>query len=166
MELFRPDAGLFFWMALTFGVVLFLLWKYAWPFIIGAIHDREHYISDSISAADKAQKRLKDIEREGSELLAKAHEEQIRILQEGKIIKDKTVNEAKLIAREEAAKIVEEARRTIRKETEEAQDSIYRQAAELSIELAEKILRRELSDRVAQNELIDRMVDEIKSKEH
>ena len=164
MELFRPDAGLFFWMLLTFGIVLFLLWKYAWPSIIRAIHERERYISESISAADKAQKRFKDIENEGNKLLAKTQEEQIRILQEGKIIRDRTVNEAKQIAKEEAEKVIEEAHRTILKEREEMQDSIYRQAVELSVELAEKILRRELSDKNTQNELIDRMVDEIKNK--
>ena len=165
MELFRPDAGLFFWMALTFGVVLFLLWRYAWPSIIGAIDERERYISESISAADEALKKLKDIEQEGIDLLAKAHEEQMHILHEGKAIKDKTIDEAKHIAREEAEKIMEDARRTIQREWDEAQNSIYRQAAELSIVLAEKILRRELSNKTDQNELIDRMVEELKVKE-
>ena len=160
-----PDTGLAFWMILTFGIVLFLLWRYAWPSIINALNERERYISESISAADQAQARLKALEQEGNELLAKAREEQIHILQEGKIIKDKTVSEAKKIAREEAGKIIEEARHTVIKEREEAQEDIRREIAELSIELAAKILRRELSSKEQNDELINRMIDELKAKE-
>ena len=165
MELFRPDTGLAFWMILTFGIVLFLLWKYAWPFIIKAIGERERYISESITAADQAQTRFEEIEKEGAKLLARAREEQIQILQEGKIIRDRTVNEAKQIAREEAAKIVEEARRTIVKEKEESKEYIRRQVIEMSVEFAGKILRRELSDEAVRDGLLNQLIDEIKTKE-
>jgi ATP synthase, F0 subunit b len=164
MELFRPDTGLAFWMILVFGIVFFVLWKYAWPFIIKAIGERERYISESITAADEAQVRLQEIERERIELLAKAREEQIQILQEGKIIRDKTVNEAKQIAREEAEKIVEEARRTIVKEREELKEEVRREVIEMSVEIAGKVLRRELSDKAVRDGLLISLIDEIEPK--
>ena len=164
MELFRPDTGLAFWMILVFGIVFFLLWKYAWPAIINSIGERERYISESITAADQAQVKLQNLEKEGEELLAKAREEQIHILQEGKIIKDRTVNEAKQVAREEAEKIMEEARRTILKEREEAKEDVRRQVIEMSVEIAGKILRQELSDKVKSDTLLDKMIDEISVK--
>jgi len=165
MELFRPDTGLAFWMILVFGIVFFLLWKFAWPSIIKTLGERERYISESITAADKAQARFKEIEKEGVELLAKAREEQIQILQEGKVIRDRTVNEAKQIAKEEAEKILEEARRTVVKEREELKEELRKEVIETSVALAGKILRKELSNKAIRDGLLNKLIDEIETKD-
>ena len=161
MELFNPDIGLAFWLLISFGIVVFLLGKYAWPAIMNAIHQREQYISDSITAANEAQERLKNIQKEGNDLLDKAREEQIRIVQEAKKVKDKTIAEAKDLAKQEADKVLEKARLAIQKEKEDALREIKQQVALLSLEIAEKILRRDLSDKDAQVDLINKMLDEI-----
>lgn len=161
MELFNPDIGLAFWMLVSFGIVVFLLGKYAWPAIMSAIHAREQYISESIAAADEAQQRLKNIQQEGNALIEKAREEQIQILQEGKRIKDKTINEARDLAKQEAEKVMEKARLSIQKEKEDALLEIRQQIVTLSLEVTEKVLRKNLESDGAQMELINKMLDEI-----
>ena len=161
MELFNPDIGLAFWMLVSFGIVVFLLGKYAWPSIMNAIRSREQYITDSITAADEAQEKLKNIQKEGNELIEKAREEQIRILQEAKKIKDATISEAKTLAKQETEKIMEKAKLAIEKEKEEALYEIRKQIAILSLDIAEKILRKDLENKDAQTDLINRMLDEF-----
>ncbi|MDR1055323.1 MAG: F0F1 ATP synthase subunit B [Prevotellaceae bacterium] len=161
MELFNPDIGLAFWMLVSFGIVVFLLGKYVWPTIMNAIHAREQYIVESITAADEAQEKLKNIQKEGNELIAKAREEQIQILQDAKKIKDKTINEARDLAKQETEKVMEKARQTIQKEKENALREIRRQVAFLSLDIAEKILRKDLDNKNAQMDLANRILDEI-----
>lgn len=161
MELFNPDFGLAFWMLISFGIVVILLGKYAWPAIMNAIHAREQHISDSITAADEAQERIKNIQKEGNQLIEKAREEQIRILQEAKKIKDSTINEAKAQAKLEAEKVMEKARLAIQKEKEDALLEIRQNVASLSLEIAEKVLRKDLDNKDAQMDLINRMLDDI-----
>lgn len=161
MELFNPDIGLAFWMLVSFGIVVFLLGKYAWPAIMTAIHAREQYIAESLTAADEAQERLKNIQKEGNALMDKAREEQLAILQEAKKIKDKTINEAKEQAKKEAEKVMEKAQQAIQKEKEKALLEIRQQVASLSLEVAEKVLRKDLDNDNAQMDLINKMLDEI-----
>ena len=161
MSLLTPDFGLVFWMLLCFLIVLFILGKYGWPVIIGMINKRGEYIEESLKAAHEANERLQNIKAEGEKILAEAKSEQINILREATKVKEQMISDAKDKAQIEAEKIVENAKVTIVREKENAIKEIRSQVAELSVDIAEKVLRRELADEKSQVEMINKLLDEI-----
>ena len=161
MSLLTPDFGLVFWMLLCFLIVLFILGKYGWPVIIGMINKRGDYIEESLKAAHEANERLQNIKAEGERILAEAKSEQINILREATKVKEQMISDAKDKAQIEAERIVENAKVTIGREKENAIKEIRSQVAELSVDIAEKVLRRELADEKSQVEMINKLLDEI-----
>ncbi len=160
MELFTPDIGLIIWMFIPFSVVFFVLAKYAWPAIMKGVDERGRFIDESIRSAKEANERLAGIKEEGDRLLAQTHDEQLRLLKEAAETRNSMIKEAKQQAAIEADKIVKEAREAIEKEKEAAVREVRRQVAELSIEIAEKVLRRDLENKPAQMELVNKLIDE------
>ncbi len=160
MELFTPDIGLIFWMIIPFGLVFFVLARFAWPVILKGVDKRASFIDDSLQAAKEANERLAGIKQESEQILAQAREEQLRLLKDGADMREQVIKEAKQHAAVEADKIMEEARLIIRKEREDAIRDIRTQVAELSIGIAEKILRKNLDSKPAQMELIQKLIDE------
>ncbi len=156
MSLLTPDFGLVFWMLL-----LFILGKYGWPVIIGMINKRGDYIEESLKAAHEANERLQNIKAEGEKILSQAKSEQINILKDAAKVKEQIIGDAKDRAQAEAEKIIENAKVAILKEKENAIKDIRMQVAELSIGIAEKVLRRELADEKSQTEMINTLLDEI-----
>jgi len=161
MSLLTPDFGLVFWMLLCFLIVLFILGKYGWPVIIGMINKRGDYIEDSLKAAHEANEKLQNIKIEGEKILSAAKGEQINILKQATKMKEQIIGDAKDKAQIEAEKIIENAKAAILKEKENAIKDIRTQVAELSIAIAEKVLRRELVDEKSQTEMINTLLDEI-----
>jgi F-type H+-transporting ATPase subunit b len=161
MSLLTPDFGLVFWMLLCFLIVLFILGKYGWPVIIGMINKRGEYIEESLKAAHEANERLQNIKAEGEKILSAAKGEQINILKEATKMKEQIIGDAKDKAQIEAEKIIENAKVAILREKENAIKDIRTQVAELSIGIAEKVLRRELADEKSQTEMINKLLDEI-----
>ncbi len=161
MSLLTPDFGLVFWMLLCFLIVLFILGKYGWPVIIGMINKRGDYIEESLKAAHEANERLQNIKAEGEKILSQAKSEQINILKDAAKVKEQIIGDAKDRAQAEAEKIIENAKVAILKEKENAIKDIRMQVAELSIGIAEKVLRRELADEKSQTEMINTLLDEI-----
>jgi len=161
MSLLTPDFGLVFWMLLCFLIVLFILGKYGWPVIIGMINKRGEYIEESLKAAHEANEKLQNIKAEGEKILSQAKGEQINILKEAAKIKEQIICDAKDRAQAEAEKIIENAQAAILREKENAIKDIRSQVAELSIDIAEKVLRRELADEKSQTEMINKLLDEI-----
>lgn len=147
-------------MLVAFGIVFFVLAKFGFPVIVGMVEKRKQYIDDSLKAAHEANERLVHIKEESESILAKAREEQANILKEAVETRKRIIQESKDQAGVEGNRILEEARKQIQKEKEDAIRDIRLQVSELSIDIAEKILRKNLDDEQKQNGLIDRLLDE------
>lgn len=163
MDLLIPSSGLLFWMSLTFLVVLCVLWKWGFPVIVNMVAERKAFIDDSLQKAREANERLANIQKEGESILQEAREKQALILKEAAATRDSIVEKAQQKAREESVKMLEEARNEIENEKQAAISEIRNQVAKLSILIAEKVVRKNLSDDKAQMELIDRMLDDVSS---
>ena len=161
MSLLTPEPGLFFWMLLCFGIVFFLLAKFGFPIIVDMVDKRKAFIDESLENAKRANLQLEHIKEEGDRILTEARSEQTKILREANEMRAKIVNDAKESANVEASKIMEEAKAGIQKEKELAMRDVKNQIASLSIDIAERVLRKELDDRPAQVELVDNLIKEI-----
>lgn len=164
MSFLVPETGLLFWMLLAFGVVFFVLYKYGFPVITSMIDERKRFIDDALQNAKKANEQLAGIQRRGDELLKSAHDEQARIIRDAVAAREKLLAEAREKAQMESEKILQETRAVIRQEKEDALREIRAQVAELSLAIAEKVMRKELeSDRQQQlyaKELADEAINE------
>ena len=160
MSLITPDFGLLFWMVVIFGLVFFLLAKFGFPIITKAVQQRSDYIADSLKSADEAQARLAGMAEEQKKMIEETRLEQSRILKEASESRDRIIAQAKEEAAAEASKLLEHAKVEIAAERESAIRDIRRQVAMISVEVAEKIVRKDLDGEDAQMSLIDRMVDE------
>ena len=145
-------------MLIAFLIVFFILAKKAWPMIMGAVEKRNAHISDSLLAAEEANNALAGIEQKKQETLAATQAEQLRIMKESQDLKNQVIEEAKAQARQEAEKIVAEARMKIEKEQAEAMANIKNEVIALSVDIAEKVLQRELSDKPAQSAYIEQLL--------
>ncbi|WP_300725403.1 F0F1 ATP synthase subunit B [uncultured Bacteroides sp.] len=161
MGLLTPDPGLLFWMVIVFAVVFFVLAKYGFPVVIKMVEDRKAYIDESLKAARAANEQLASIKAESDKILAQAHEEQARILNEAAATRDRIIRDAEDRARTEGARLMEEMKRQVEVEKECAIRDIRRQVAVLSVGIAEKVLRSKLADEMQQEELIDHMLDDM-----
>ena len=163
MSLLLPDSGLLFWMTLVFLVVFFILWKWGFPSIIKMVNERKEYIDESLAKAEEANLRLANIQKQGEELLMEAREKQAQILREASETRETIVGQAQEKAREESARILSEAKVEIESQKQAAIRDIRSQVADLSVQIAEKILHKELSGSAEQAQLIDRLLDEVAS---
>lgn len=166
MDLLIPDSGLLFWMTVVFIVVFLILWKWGFPVIVKMVNDRKEYIDGSLKKAREANEKLANIQKEGELLLQEAREKQSEILKEASATRDAIVEKAQEKARDEGARIVSDARTEIENEKQAAISEIRNQVAELSVQIAEKILREKLKGDKEQNELIDRLLDEVSSTDN
>lgn len=160
MSLLTPDLGLLFWMLVAFGVVFFILAKYGWPVIVGMVEERSNFINNSVKSAQEANLRLAQMKEMSEEILAKAREEQMQMLKEAGRTRDAIVAEAKNQAQREADKVMENALLAIEKQKQEALREMQQQIAILSIDIAEKVLRKELADQQQQKQLVDKLIEE------
>jgi len=160
MELVSPGIGLIFWSTLFFLVLLFILGKFAWPAILSAVRARNESIKQALKAADKAKEEMKQLQADNEKIIAEARQERDAMLREAKEIRDKLITEAREQASEEAKKIVKNARESIKAEKNAAINELKEQVAGLSVDIAEKILRKELSDSKAQKALVEKLIRE------
>lgn len=163
MSLITPDFGLIFWMTLIFAILLFLLAKFGFPVITKSVRERSEHIDESLRKAQEAEQRLSNLADEQKALIAKAQAESSRILKEAATTRDAMISQARADARSEADKILADARVQIAAEKESALRDIRREVAVLSVSVAEKILRKDLSTDASQMELLEKMVSEAKS---
>jgi len=162
MNLLTPDHGLLFWTLLSFLVVFFILAKYAWPAIVKGLKEREQSIADSLATAEKVRAEMAQLQSENEALLAKAREERGLMLKEARDTKDKIINEAKEQAKTEANKIIVEAQAAIETQKMAALTDVKNQVGKLVIEVAEKVLRRELNNKGEQENFIKQLSNEVK----
>ena len=165
MSFLLPDAGLLFWMLVVFGIVFFILSRYGFPAIIDMVNERKKFIDESVQSAKEANEKLAAINAESQAILKSAHDEQARLLREAATMRDELIKEARERAEKEGEKMLAETRRVIEMEKEDAVREIHRQVAILSVEIAQKILRRELSDDVKQESVIEQLINETISQE-
>ncbi|MCS7084936.1 MAG: F0F1 ATP synthase subunit B [Bacteroidia bacterium] len=162
MEIILPKFGLFFWTLVVFLTVFFLLKKFAWGPILKALHEREHNIESKLKAAAEAEARMKALTAENEKILQQAQNERAKILKEAAELKAQIVADARKEAQAEAAKELANARRAIESEKAAALAHIKQTAVQLSIEVAEKILRAELSDKSKHEQFARRLIEDIR----
>lgn len=161
MSLITPDFGLLVWMTLIFGIVFFVLAKWGFPMITDSVQKRADRINESIKKAREAEERLRNLDAEQDALVEKARKEQAAILKEAAASRDSLIEQAKVQARDEAAKILDQARTQIAAEKESALRDVRKEVAVLSVAVAEKVLRKDLDDDSSRDELLGRLIDEL-----
>lgn len=154
--------GLFSWNLIAFIVVFFILKKYAWKPILNSLHERETGIAEAIAAADKAKAEMAQLKSENEAILAQAREERAKIVKEAKEQSDKMVAEAKEKARAEYDRIVADAQLAITQQKNAALVDVKNQVGSLVIEVAEKVLMKELSNKDAQEAYIKSLTENVK----
>jgi len=162
MDLVTPELGLVFWTTVSFLILLFILRKFAWKPILGAISERELSIEDALSKAEAAKDEMARLTGENEELLKQARAERDLILREAKHVKDQIIAEAKNAAQKEGTRMIEKARIEIDNQTAIAMAGVKEQVASLSIEIAEKILRKQFEDQHKQEELVEDLLKKVK----
>lgn len=161
MDLLLPGIGLFSWTLLAFLIILFLLKKFAWSPILSALNERETSIANSIAAAEKMKLEMSKMQSESDQIMAEARQQQSIILKEAKEAKDKMINEAKDKAKEEAAKIIADANLQIEQQKNRAITEVKNQIGQLTVGVAEKILRKKLDNDPAQQQFIAELAENI-----
>ena len=162
MDLMIPDSGLLFWMTIIFAIVFFVLAKFGFPIITGMVEKRNKRISDSLEAARIAEEAIAHLTEEQERIISETRANQSKLLQEAASERDKMIAQAQDKAREEAQKIMDEARVRIQEEKEAALTEVRQEVAKLSIAIAEKVIRKELSSDASQKALVDKLLDELK----
>ena len=161
MELLTPDLGLIFWQLIGFLLLLFLLGKYAWRPILGALNERETSIEQALSAAEKAKAEMAQLKSENEKLLADARKEREAMLRDATAAANKLREEAREQASEESARIVADAQASIEVQKQAALAEIKHQVGDLSLVIAEKILREKLDDSEKQKDYVARLVNDL-----
>ena len=162
MELITPGIGLLFWMLLAFSVVLYILKKFAWKPILNALKERETSIEQALAAADKAKEQMAQLQADNEKIMAEARLERDKLLKEARELKDQIINEARVKAGEEGHKMLETARAAIQNERNAAVEQIRQMIANLSVDIAQKLLHKQLEDEKSQKELIEKVLNETK----
>lgn len=162
MGLLTPDTGTIIWTFIGFLVAFLILKKYGWKPILRIIKERDDSIANALSAAEKAKLEVSRLEANNEKVLAEARLERDKIIKEAREIKESLINDAKDLAKIESKKMIEEARESIKSEKTAAINDLKKQVAELSVDIAEKILSRELSDPLKQKDLVDRTLNDIR----
>jgi F-type H+-transporting ATPase subunit b len=161
MELVTPGIGLVFWMLLSFSIVLIILKKYAWRPVMDALKERENSIENAIKSAEKAKEEMARLQMDNKKIIDEARIERDRLIKEAREAKELIINEAKGQAVVEANKLIESARINIQNEKYAAINEMKNQIAVFSVEIAEKILSRELSNKDNQKELMNNLLNEM-----
>jgi len=161
MDLVLPGEGLLFWTTFVFIILLVLLKKFAWKPILGAVEERENNIQEALDSAKKATEKMSELTSQNENLLKEARIERDSILKEAKDAKNSIVAEAKSQATYVAAKVMEDAKSQIEMEKSKAVAELKSQVATLSIEIAEKIIKGELSDKAKQESLVNNLIEDV-----
>ncbi|MCF0244208.1 MAG: F0F1 ATP synthase subunit B [Bacteroidaceae bacterium] len=162
MDLLLPSEGLIFWMSLTFIIVFLILWKWGFPAIGNMIDERKKFIDESLAAAKEANEKLATIQQQGESILQEARAKQADILKEATATRAAIIAQAETKARNQGARMLDEAKAEIEAQKQAAINDIKKQVAELSVGIAEKILREKLNSDSSQEALIDKMLSEVK----
>ncbi|MFM2229908.1 MAG: hypothetical protein RL607_1166 [Bacteroidota bacterium] len=156
------EFGLFFWQVLIFVGLILLLKKFAWKPILDAVNEREEGIKNALQSAEQARKDMENLKSDNEKLLADARAERDTLLKEAREIKEKMINDAKADAQAQGEKMIEQAKAAIEGEKNAAMAELKNQVSALSLEIAEKLLKDELSNKEAQTKLVEKMLGDAK----
>ena len=160
-SILTPDLGLLFWMLLAFLVVFFLVAKFGFPVITEMVEERKKYIDESLQKANEANERLAGIQQESQRIITEARQHQTEILKQAKETGDQIIQNARHQADIESAKLIQNAKDQISAEKQKALSEINQTVADVSVVIAEKIIRQKLTNNDEQQKLIERMLDEV-----
>ena len=162
MDLVTPDIGLIFWTTVSFAILYFILAKFAWKPILGAVNEREKSIKDALSAAEKAKEEMVNLKADNEKILNEAKLQRESLLKEAREIKLKIIADAESEATEKANKLVETAKIAIENEKSAAMKELQNTVVDLSLNIAEKILSKELGNKEKQLKNIQDILDKTK----
>lgn len=154
--------GLFFWQMIIFVGLILLLKKFAWKPILDAVNEREEGIKQALLSAKNAKQEMQNLKSDNEKLIAEARLERDAMMKEAREIKDKMINDAKTEAQAQGLKMIEQAKAAIQSEKNAAMADLKNQVSSLSIEIAEKVLKSELSDKASQTKLVDQLLGDAK----
>lgn len=157
--LINPGLGTFFWMMISFGILVFILCKFGWPMLLKALKKREEAIAESLNAAENAREEMKKLQSHNDDLLREAKIQRDEILRDARLTSEKIIEDARAKASAEADRIVESARENINYEKLKAMHELKNQIATLSIDIAEKLMKAELSDKAKADALVQRELE-------
>lgn len=160
MDLITPGFGLVFWTVVTFLCLLLVLRKFAWKPILGAVEEREEGIKEALASAEKARLEMQNLTADNERILKEARAERETLLKEAREIKTKLIADAKDEAQEQANKMIEQAQTAIQSEKKAAMAELKSHVAGLAVDIAEKVVREELSNRDKQLKLVEDMLEE------
>ena len=160
MDLVTPEFGLIFWTSITFLVLLFILKKFAWKPILGAVSEREKGIKDALASAVEARKEMENLQADNERILKEARAEREAMLKDARELKNKMIDDAKQDAKIEANKLITQAQTAIEAEKKAAIADLKSQVAQISISIAEKVVHDELSNTEKQEKLVESMLDD------
>ncbi len=161
MGLITPEIGLLFWMFVTFGIVFFILAKFAWKPIMKSLSEREDSIAEALDKAEEAKKQMANLKADNEKLLAQARSEREAILREAKEMKESIIAQAKSSADTEGKKMIASAKENIEREKSAAIADLKNQVAAYSIEIAEKLIRKKLESNKEQDELVNKAINDF-----
>ena len=164
MELFKPEFGLVFWMFLAFACLYFILAKYAWPFIIKSMDERATLIDKGVAYAQEAKSKLDNAKAEADALVADARKQQADILRDAAKMKTEIIEQAKAEAAVEAKKVTDAAQVTIEQSRKESEHQLRQDVGAYALQIAEQVIRRNMSDDKAQRELVKKLLTEVESR--
>jgi len=162
MDLITPGFGFVFWTAIMFLLLLGILRKFAWKPILGAVSDREEGIKKALASAEKARLEMQNLKADNERILKEARAEREALLKEAREIKAKIVADAKDEAQTQANKMIEQAQTAIASEKKSAMAELKNHVASLSVEIAEKMVREQLSSKDKQLKLVEELLGEAK----
>ena len=162
MDLVTPDIGLIFWTTVSFAILYFILAKYAWKPILGAVIDREKSIKDALSAAEKAKEEMANLKSDNEKILNEAKLQREALLKDARDIKSKIIADAQNEATEKANKLIEAAKNAIDNEKSAAMKELKNTVVDLSLNIAEKLLSKELDNKDKQIKNIKDIIDKSK----
>ena len=154
--------GLFFWQTIIFVGLILLLKKFAWKPILDAVNEREEGIKNALLSAKNAKEEMQNLKSDNEKLIAEARVERDAMMKEAREIKDKMINDAKTEAQAQGLKMIEQAKAAIQSEKNAAMADLKNQVSSLSIEIAEKVLKSELSDKASQTKLVVQLLGDAK----
>tara|TARA_B100000886_G_scaffold187738_1_gene128964 strand:+ start:815 stop:1309 length:495 start_codon:yes stop_codon:yes gene_type:complete len=160
MDLITPEFGLVFWTLVTFFILLVILKKFAWKPILGAVSEREEGIKNALASAENARTEMENLQSDNERILKEARHEREVMLKEARELKNKIIDDAKEEAKRQSDKLVRQAQETILTEKKAAISDLRAEVAKVSISIAEKVIRGELSDADKQEKLVNSMLDD------
>lgn len=164
MDLFTPDFGLVIWMFVAVAILLVILYKKGWPAIVKGISERADLIDKGVEYAQSAKEQLEHAKEESDKFIAQARAQQADMLREAERMKSQIIDEAKSAAQVEAQKVMDAAKVAIRQERKEAELQFRNEVSSFALDIAQKVVRNQLSDDKAQRKLVDTLLSEMENK--